>query len=108
MADCAAALLNSLAMASNAKPLFNAAVRAVLSGPGWRAWWPSHPPWPPTDGETCEQLFNVNDGAILRTFRHHERGVYSLALLPDGLRFVSSSHDRTARIVYHGLAPVSP
>ncbi len=41
-------------MASQAKPLFNAAVRAVLSGPGWRAWWPSHPPWPPTDGEECQ------------------------------------------------------
>ena len=30
-----------------------------------------------------------------------------LALLPDGLRFVSGSYDRTARIVEHGLAPFS-
>ena len=29
----------------------------------------------------------------------------SLALLPDGLRFVSGSTDKTACIVYHGLAP---
>jgi hypothetical protein len=28
-----------------------------------------------------------------------------LALLPDGLRFVSGSDDKTARIAYHGLAP---
>ena len=27
-----------------------------------------------------------------------------LSLLPDGLRFVSGSEDRAARIVYHGLA----
>ena len=39
------------------------------------------------------KLFNVNDGAVLRTFKHH--GV-SLALLPDGLRFVSGSNDKTA------------
>ena len=51
------------------------------------------------------KLFNVNDGAVLRTFRHHELGVICLALLPDGLRFVSGSDDRTARILYHGLAP---
>jgi len=31
--------------------------------------------------------------------------VKSLSLLPDGLRFVSGSNDKTARIVYHGLAP---
>jgi WD40 repeat protein len=39
------------------------------------------------------KLFNANDGAVLRTFTHHtydHRGVTSLALLPDGLRFVSS------------------
>ena len=29
----------------------------------------------------------------------------SLALMPDGLRFVSGSGDSTARIAYHGLAP---
>ena len=49
------------------------------------------------------KLFNVNDGAVLRTFKHHTRGVTSLSLLPDGLRFVS--RDGTARIAYHGLAP---
>ena len=35
----------------------------------------------------------------------HRDGVTSLALLPDGLRFVSGSGDETARIAYHGLAP---
>ena len=53
----------------------------------------------------------------MRTFTHHTPNeswypahgneIYSLALLPDGLRFVSASYDRTACIVYHGLAPVS-
>ena len=51
------------------------------------------------------KLFNVNDGAVLRIFKHHTAGVTSLALLPDGLRFVSGSSDKTARIAYHGLAP---
>ena len=51
------------------------------------------------------KLFNVNDGAVLRTFKHHTRTVTSLALLPDGLRFVSGSDDRTACILEHGLAP---
>ena len=51
------------------------------------------------------KLFNVNDGALLRTFRHHTDGVLCLALLPDGLRFVSGAADKTARIAYHGLAP---
>ena len=55
------------------------------------------------------KLFNVNDGAVLRTFTHHRLGgidwVSSLALLPDGLRFVSGSGNKTACIVYHGLAP---
>ena len=51
------------------------------------------------------KLFNVNDGAVLRTFKHHTDSVAFLALLPDGLRFVSGSHDTTARIAYHGLAP---
>ena len=47
------------------------------------------------------KLFNVN-GAI----RHlrHPRWVRSLALLPDGLRFVSGSSDGTARIAEHGFA----
>ena len=43
-------------------------------------------------------------GAVLRTFKHHALGVNCLALLPDGLRFVSGSDDETARIAYHGLA----
>ena len=51
------------------------------------------------------KLFNVNDGAVLRTFPHHTDEVTCLSLLPDGLRFVSGSDDKTARIVYHGLAP---
>ena len=52
------------------------------------------------------KLFNVNGGAVLRTFRHHAGNeVRCLALLPDGLRFVSGSLDKTARIVEHGLAP---
>ena len=39
---------------------------------------------------------------------HHTPGpVFSLALLPDGLRFVSGGYDKTARIAYHGLAPFS-
>ena len=50
------------------------------------------------------KLFNVNDGAVLRTFKHHTDQVRCLALLPDGLRFVSGSNDNTARIAYHGLA----
>ena len=52
------------------------------------------------------KLFNVNDGTVLRNFTHHTSFVRSLALLPDGLRFVSGSTDRTARIAYHGLAPI--
>ena len=50
------------------------------------------------------KLFNVNDGTVLRTFKHHTQQVFCLALLPDGLRFVSGSYDKTARILYHGLA----
>ena len=50
------------------------------------------------------KLFNVNDGGVLRTFKHHTNSVYCLALLPDGLRFVSGADDNTARIAYHGLA----
>ena len=57
-----------------------------------------------SDDKTVK-LFNVNDGAVLRTFTHHTNWVTCLALLPDGLRFVSGSLDRTARIAYHGLAP---
>ena len=50
------------------------------------------------------KLFNVNDGAVLRTFTHLARGVY-LAMLPDGLRFVSGSDDGTASSS-SGLAPL--
>jgi WD40 repeat protein len=57
--------------------------------------------------DTTVKLFNVNDGAVLRTFKHHKDFVRRLALLPDGLRFVSGSADETARIVEHGLAAVS-
>ena len=55
--------------------------------------------------DSTVKLFNVNDGAVLRTFTHHTGPVYGLALLPDGLRFVSGSDDKTAHIAYHGLAP---
>ena len=55
-----------------------------------------------SDDKTVK-LFNVNDGAVLRTFTQHTDKVYCLALLPDGLRFVSGS-DETAHIAYHGLA----
>ena len=51
------------------------------------------------------KLFNANDGAVLRKFTHHFSMVSCLALLPDGLRFVSGAADRTACIVEHGLAP---
>ena len=40
----------------------------------------------------------------MRTFTHPDH-VICLALLPDGLRFISGSYDCTARIAYHGLAP---
>jgi TatD DNase family protein len=49
------------------------------------------------------KLFNVNNGAVLRTFTHHTSAVQALALLSDGLRFVSGSADKTARVVEHGL-----
>ena len=50
------------------------------------------------------KLFNVNDGTVVRTFKHHTDSVWCLALMPDGRRFVSGSEDGTARIAYHGLA----
>ena len=50
------------------------------------------------------ELFNVNDGAVLRTFKHHTTPVECLALLPDGLRFISGSQDFRARVAHHGLA----
>ena len=52
--------------------------------------------------DSTVKLFNVNDGDVLRTFKHHTGPVVCLALLPDGLRFVSVS-DKTARVVEHGL-----
>ena len=44
-------------------------------------------------------------GAVLRTFTYHTDRVWCLALLPDGLRFVSGSDDKTARIVEIGALP---
>ena len=41
------------------------------------------------------KLFNIDDGTAL-TFTHHKRPVVCLALLPDGLRFVSGAYDKTA------------
>ena len=62
---------------------------------------------PPDKQHACAsmdiRLFNVNDGTVLRTFNHHRKDVMSLALLSDGLRFVSGSRDGTASVVYHGL-----
>ena len=49
-------------------------------------------------------LVNVNDGAVLRTFKHHTPGV-----LPGALPTASARQRlarRTARIVEHRLAPV--
>ena len=53
------------------------------------------------------KLFNFDEGVVLRTFR--QRGlVRSLALLPDGLRFVSAAPDQShLYIEQHGLAPVA-
>ena len=51
------------------------------------------------------KLFNVHDGSVLRTFKHHTHAVSGLALLPDGLRFASCSYDKTTCVVEHGLAP---
>ena len=56
-------------------------------------------------GDDTAKLFNVNDGAVLRNFTHHNLLGACMALMPDGLRFVSGSGDLTARIIYHGLAP---
>ena len=56
--------------------------------------------------DSTVKLFNVNDGAVLRTFRFHDHNaVLFLELMPDGRRFVSCSGDRTTHIVEHGLAP---
>ena len=53
------------------------------------------------------KLFNVHDGGVLRTFKHHTNTVSSLALLPDGFRFASASYDHNACIVEHGLAAIA-
>ena len=55
--------------------------------------------------DTTVKLFNVNNGAVLRTFTHHTSAVTCLALLPDGLRFVSGSWDNTARVAEIGPLP---
>ena len=58
--------------------------------------------------DTTIKLFNVNDGTVLRTFKHLDTSlVECLALMPDGHRFVSCAWDSTACIVEHGLAPLS-
>ena len=60
-----------------------------------------------SDDETVK-LFNVNDGTVLRTFGQMLQigdAVYCLALLPDGLRFVSGTEDGDVHIYEHGLAP---
>ncbi len=52
------------------------------------------------------KLFSFNDeniARVVRTFTHHTGPVRCLALLPDDLRFVSGSDDRTAHIVEHGV-----
>jgi WD40 repeat protein len=50
------------------------------------------------------KLFNFNDGTVLRKLLCIPPNLVTcLALLPDGLRFVSGSADRTVRIVYHGV-----
>jgi WD40 repeat protein len=52
------------------------------------------------------KLFNVNDGAVLRTFATGE--VVSMALLPDGLRFVTGHYTGSVCIFETGLAPHWP
>ena len=44
--------------------------------------------------DTTVKLFNVNDGAVLRTFKHTH--TVNSGAAPDGLRFVSGSDDDTA------------
>ena len=51
-------------------------------------------------GRTCRTLCEAAKLALkLRPFSGE------VVTLPDGLRFVSGSADKTARIRYHGLAP---
>ena len=52
------------------------------------------------------KLFDVNGGFVLRTFTHHTGPVLSLALMPDGRRFVSGSTDKIARIAEIGRLQV--
>ena len=66
----------------------------------------------PLSEDATLQLFNVRNGAVLRTFKHNGPLplIGSLTLMPDGLRFVAVSSvlplDRSrALILYHGLAP---
>ncbi len=56
-------------------------------------------------GSRAVKLFNINDGAVLRTIGYTAS---CLALMPDGLRFVSGGFDVACRahIIEHGLAPV--
>ena len=49
------------------------------------------------------KLFNVNDGAVLRTFWLHTL-VLDIALLPDGRRFACGGWG-DAYVLEHGLAP---
>ena len=44
------------------------------------------------------KLFNVNDGAVLRTFKHHTHMVVRAWRCCPTRRFVSGSADHTARI----------
>ena len=52
------------------------------------------------------KLFNVNDGAVLRTFTHHTGNVRPWRCCPTVSASSSASPDNTARIAYHGLAPL--
>ena len=55
---------------------------------------------------TCKVVsVAVRNAMKVRPFSGPYGCVKSLALLPDGLRFVSGSNDSTACIVEHGLAP---
>ena len=54
--------------------------------------------------DTSVKLFNVNDGAVLRTFTDPD-SMECLALMPDGLRFVVTTEEGTTIIAHHGLAP---
>ena len=52
------------------------------------------------------RLLDVDSFTVTRTFELGGMTPLSIALLPDGLRFISGSWDKTARIAYHGLVPV--